>query len=187
MYGEIFISWILQLFAVKFFIYLFFFWKTFFYPRQLPTPTPTTHTHDPRPLPTTHDPRHLATLVHNWLSRNIPKWRFLFVSKIKVIGLLLNFVHLHVRLDCRRFLGSPLFVGGARVQFFEQRLVIKPRHCTISLKTLTNSDGTHNHSNLLTIDRWTKYIWKDCWRDLIPFSKCNVLKEQLVQRHPSQS
>ena len=30
------------------------FWKLFFYPRHLPTPT--THTH-------THDPRHLATLV----------------------------------------------------------------------------------------------------------------------------
>ena len=39
------------------------FCKTFFYPRHLPTPTSTTHTHDPRPLPTTHDPRHLATLV----------------------------------------------------------------------------------------------------------------------------
>ena len=44
------------------FLILFFFWKTFFYPRHLPTPTPTNHTHDPRPLPTTHDPRHLATL-----------------------------------------------------------------------------------------------------------------------------
>ena len=42
---------------------------------------------------------------------------FLFVSKIEVIGLLLNFVHLHVRLDFRRSLGPPLFVGGARVHF----------------------------------------------------------------------
>ena len=35
----------------------FFFWKTLFYPRHLPTLTPTTHTHDPRPQPTTHYPR----------------------------------------------------------------------------------------------------------------------------------
>ena len=42
---------------------IFFFWKTLFYPRHLPTLTPTTHTHDPRPQPTTHDPRHLATLA----------------------------------------------------------------------------------------------------------------------------
>ena len=41
----------------------FFFWKTLFYPRHLPTLTPTTHTHDPRPQTTTHDPRHLATLA----------------------------------------------------------------------------------------------------------------------------
>ena len=41
------------------FLILFFFWKTFF----LPTTFTHTHTHDPRPLPTTHDPRHLATLV----------------------------------------------------------------------------------------------------------------------------
>ena len=59
MYTEIFVSWILQLFAFWFFNFIFF-WKTFFYPRHLPTPT--NHTHDPRPLPTTHDPRHLATL-----------------------------------------------------------------------------------------------------------------------------
>ena len=39
------------------FLILIFFGKPF-----LPTPTPTTHTHDPRPLPTTHDRRHLATL-----------------------------------------------------------------------------------------------------------------------------
>ena len=31
----------------------------------LPTTFTQTHTHDPRPLPTTHDPRHLATLVKN--------------------------------------------------------------------------------------------------------------------------
>ena len=37
------------------------FFLHFFYPRHLPTPTPTTHTHDPRPPPTAHDPRHLAT------------------------------------------------------------------------------------------------------------------------------
>ena len=40
------------------FLILIFFWKTFF----LPTTFTHTHTHDPRPLPTTHDPRHLATL-----------------------------------------------------------------------------------------------------------------------------
>ena len=44
-------------------------------------------------------------------------WRFLFVSKIKVIGLLLNFVHLQVSLDFRRSLGPPLFVGGTEVHF----------------------------------------------------------------------
>ena len=46
------------------FLIFIIFWKTFFfYPRHLPTPTPTTHTHHPRPLPTTHGPRHLATLL----------------------------------------------------------------------------------------------------------------------------
>ena len=39
------------------FLIFIFFGRLFFYPRQLPTPTPTTHTHYPRPLPTTHDPR----------------------------------------------------------------------------------------------------------------------------------
>ena len=51
------------------FLILIFFGRLFFYPRQLPTPTPTTHTHNPRPLPTTHDPRHLATLGLTDLSR----------------------------------------------------------------------------------------------------------------------
>ena len=54
-------------FLLFIFLILIFFGRLFFYPRHLPTPTPTTHdprptTHDPRPLPTTHDPRHLATL-----------------------------------------------------------------------------------------------------------------------------
>ena len=54
----LFISFFQLLYFITFFLY-------FFYPRHLPTPTPTpkTLTHDPRPLPTTHDPRHLATLV----------------------------------------------------------------------------------------------------------------------------
>ena len=57
MYTEIFVSWILQLFAFWFFNFNFFLEKVF-----LPTTFTHTHTHDPRPLPTTHDPRHLATL-----------------------------------------------------------------------------------------------------------------------------
>ena len=60
MYGEIFVSWILQLFPIK--LKKDFFWKTFFYPRQLPTPTPTPTTQNLYPRPTTDDPRHLATL-----------------------------------------------------------------------------------------------------------------------------
>ena len=44
MYEEIFVSWIVQLFA---------FITQDIYPH--------THTHNPRPLPTTYDPRHLAT------------------------------------------------------------------------------------------------------------------------------
>ena len=40
------------------FLILIFFGNFF-----LPTTFTHTHTHDPRPLPTTHDPRHLATLV----------------------------------------------------------------------------------------------------------------------------
>ena len=47
MYGEIFVSWILQLFAIK--LKNDFFWKTFFHPRQLTTPTPTTQNLYPRP------------------------------------------------------------------------------------------------------------------------------------------
>ena len=43
------------------FLILIFFWKRFF----LPTTFTHTHTHDPRPLPTTHDPRHLATLTQS--------------------------------------------------------------------------------------------------------------------------
>ena len=59
-------------FTTCFYLFLFFnyftlsfFFYTFFthdiYPH--PHPWPATHTHDPRPLPTTHDPRHLATLL----------------------------------------------------------------------------------------------------------------------------
>ena len=50
MYAEIFVSLILQLFAIYFFNFSL---EDFFYPLQLPTPRPTTHTHDPL---------HLATL-----------------------------------------------------------------------------------------------------------------------------
>ena len=42
----LFISFFQLLYFIIFFLY-------FFYPRHLTTPTPTTHTHDPRP--TTHD------------------------------------------------------------------------------------------------------------------------------------
>ena len=47
------------------FCYLIFssFCKTFFLPTTFTQTHTHTHTHDPRPLPTTHDPRHLATLV----------------------------------------------------------------------------------------------------------------------------
>ena len=48
----------------NYFILYYFFYSFFthdIYPH--PHPWPTTHTHDPRPLPTTYDPRHLATLT----------------------------------------------------------------------------------------------------------------------------
>ena len=54
-------------FLLFIFLILIFFWKTFF----LPTTFTHTHTHDPRPLPTTHDPRHLATLLFEQLARNL--------------------------------------------------------------------------------------------------------------------
>ena len=47
---------ILKLFSIYFFFsitLLHHFFLYFFYPRHLPTPTPTTHTHDLYPLPTT--------------------------------------------------------------------------------------------------------------------------------------
>ena len=50
MYTEIFVSWILQLFAFWFFNFIFFL-ENFF----LPTTFTHTHTHDLYPLPTTHD------------------------------------------------------------------------------------------------------------------------------------
>ena len=57
--GDIRFTNILQLFSIYFFFFNYFtlslIFYTFFYPRHLPTPTPTTHIHDPRPLPTTHD------------------------------------------------------------------------------------------------------------------------------------
>ena len=55
--------------SLRFSIHKYFtmYFSFFFYPRHLPTPTPTTHTQDPRPPPTTHDRRHLATLHISWL------------------------------------------------------------------------------------------------------------------------
>ena len=50
--------WILQLFAIKFFNF-YFFWKTFFLPTTITHTHTHTHTHDQRP--TTHDPRPLPT------------------------------------------------------------------------------------------------------------------------------
>ena len=44
-------------------IYYYYFCYHLFSILFLPTTFTHTHTHDPRPLPTTHDPRHLATLV----------------------------------------------------------------------------------------------------------------------------
>ena len=60
--GDIRFTNILQLFSIYFFFsitLLYHFFLYFFYPRHLPTPTPTPTTHDPRPLPTTstHDSR----------------------------------------------------------------------------------------------------------------------------------
>ena len=49
-------------FTLSLIFYTFFTHDIYPHPHPRPTPTPTTHTHDPRPLPTTHDPRHLATL-----------------------------------------------------------------------------------------------------------------------------
>ena len=52
-YADIFVSWILKLFV----LFIIFFLSVVFF-----IPTLTTHTNDPRPLPTTLDQRHLATL-----------------------------------------------------------------------------------------------------------------------------
>ena len=49
---------ILHFFSIYHYYYLFIIFSLLF----LPTTFTHTHTHDPRPLPTTHDPRHLATL-----------------------------------------------------------------------------------------------------------------------------
>ena len=84
MYTEIFVSWILQLFAFWFFNFIFFL-ENFF----LPTTFTHTHTHEPHPRPTTHDlyplahdPRHLATLhayhgsdVHSYAYGLLCHWR----------------------------------------------------------------------------------------------------------------
>ena len=53
----------LQLFSIYFFQLLYFI--IFFVYLFLPITFIHTHTYDPRPLPTTHDPRHLATLPRN--------------------------------------------------------------------------------------------------------------------------
>ena len=53
---------ILQLFSIYFFFELLYVITFFFHTFFLPTKFTHTHTHDPRPLPTTLDPRHLATL-----------------------------------------------------------------------------------------------------------------------------
>ena len=41
------------IFSIYYYYYFIIIFHTFFYPRHLPTPTPTTHTHDLYPLPTT--------------------------------------------------------------------------------------------------------------------------------------
>ena len=53
--GDIRFTNILQLFSIYFFfsITLLYHFTILFYPRHLPAPTPTTHTHDLYPLPTT--------------------------------------------------------------------------------------------------------------------------------------
>jgi len=53
---------ILQLFSIYFFFSITSCY-TIFSILFLPTTFAHTHTHDPRPLPTTYDPRHLATLA----------------------------------------------------------------------------------------------------------------------------
>ena len=60
--GDIRFTNILQLFSIYFFFFQLLYFITFFLYFFLPTTFTHTHTHDPRPLPTTHDPRHLATL-----------------------------------------------------------------------------------------------------------------------------
>ena len=62
------------IFSIYFIFILFFF--TFYLPTTF-THTHT-HTHDPRPLPTTHDPRHLATLNQWWTHS---RWRSEIQSK----------------------------------------------------------------------------------------------------------
>ena len=60
---EIFVS---QIFLQHFSVYFFFsitLLYHYFSILFLPTTFNHTHTHNPRPLPTTHDPRHLATLI----------------------------------------------------------------------------------------------------------------------------
>ena len=68
---------IVQMFS----IYYCFFILSFFLYLFLPTTFTHTHTHDPRPLPTTHDPRHLATLSEkvvpfSRLGRS--EWKFVY-------------------------------------------------------------------------------------------------------------
>ena len=87
--------------TICFLIFNFFlFWKTFFYPRHLPTPT--AHTHDPRPLPTTHDPRHLGRDPFN---QNFRKFR----SKTQWIG---SVQAEKFRKNRSTFWGGPLFPVG---------------------------------------------------------------------------
>ena len=59
--GDILFTNILQLFSIYFFFSITLLYHLFSI-LFLPTTFTHTHTHDPRPLPTTHDPRHLATL-----------------------------------------------------------------------------------------------------------------------------
>ena len=56
-FSQIFYNFFLYISFFQLLYFIFFFFYTF-----LPTTFTHTHTHDPRPLPTTHDPRHLATL-----------------------------------------------------------------------------------------------------------------------------
>ena len=88
--GDIRFTNILQLFSIYFFYsitLLYHFFLYFFYPRHLPTPTPTTHDHYPRllptPTPTTHNHYPRPTTFSYTLFSVSPQCRSLFSASFK--------------------------------------------------------------------------------------------------------